>query len=660
MKHLHRLSHIAHVTLLTAAMALCACSSTPPKPKAVTVAPRDVPTLLRGTIGAEVTFLGVDPVLVSGYGLVVGLNGTGGDVLPENIKATMEREMGLMGIGKSNDMKGPLEGLSPSQLLRDKNVAVVLVQAAIPPGAPAGATFDVYVRAINATSLEGGSLWTTDMRIGDANTFGQVQARALAKCRGPIFINPFAEPGKENAGVTRIAGRVLEGGVISNPLQIELVMGTPSFQMVRSIASSINSRFPEGPGDSGLTARGRSGPNDQTGSGGSLVLRVPTRYRKNPAEFLELVKHLRIDQNAPEQYARRYVDGVKAEPIMANDMAWCMESLGQKALPFIRELYEYPELAPRMAGLRAGGRLGDPRAAAALKQLAITSPGPVRTTAIDLLGRIDAGPTVDLALRELLNETDLVTRVAAYEALARRAERVQFNRLATIQRTNPDRTAPKYSPTQLEILSELAFPGNSLVGVERRLIEDKFLLDIVPFGPPLIYIAQQGRPRVVLFGENLAVSRPSVVTAWSDRLMMTAEENSQSLRVYYLAQGASRPVIQQTRDTLPEIVGFLAKKSISGDPRPGLDLSYSDVVGALHEMFKAGATNAAFATETDKLKSQLLAASSSLSVSERPESPEDKEVVILNRPAAMEPKTTPQGPEGAKPQVVPIKPPEKK
>jgi len=652
--------------LSTLALSLCAgisaCDSTPRKPIRTSVVPaRDVAPLLRGTVGAEVTFLGIEPVLVSGYGLVVGLNGTGGDVLPDSIASTMEREMGLLGIGKSGSYTGTaIEGKSPRQLLRDKNVAVVLIQAAIPPGSPAGATFDVYVRAINATSLEGGTLWTADLRVGDANTFGQIQARSLAKAKGAIFINPFAEPGKEDSGVTRTVGRVLDGGFVTNPLQIEMVLNTPSFQLVRSLTSAINSRFPEGPGDPGQTARGRSGPNAESGTGGSIALRVPDRYRKNPGEFLQLIRHLRIDQNVPEQYARRYVEGAKAEPVMAENMAWCLEALGQKALPFVRELYDYPELAPRLAGLRAGARLDDPRAAPALKELALKGQSGLRGDAIELLGRIDAGPMVDSALRDLLNENDLVIRVAAYEALAQRSERVQLNRLKNAQRAARDRIGEKYSPTQLEMLSEMAFPGNTLQGIERRLIEDKFLLDIVPFGEPMIYIAQQGRPRIVLFGKDLSFTKPAVVAAWSDRLMMTSEEGSDYVRVYYKAPLADVPVKQQSRPGLAEMTMFFAKKTNPADPRPGLNMSYSEVVGALHAIFKGGATRAAFATETDKLKAQLLIAASSLSVVERPETPGDKELIVLSKPSSMEPTAVPQGPTADKIEIVPIKPPVKK
>jgi len=624
----------------------------------VTVQPaRDIPTLLRGTVGAEASFSGVEPVLVSGYGLVVGLNGTGGDVLPDSIRTTMEREMGLLGIGKAGDYRGTaIDGVTPQQLLRDKSVAVVLVQAAIPPGSPAGANFDCYVRAINASSLEGGNLWTTELRIGDASTFGQVQTRGLARARGPVFINPFSEPGREDTGVSRLVGRVLDGGVVTNPLQIGMTLNTPSFQLVRSVTSAINSRFPEQPGDGGPVARGRGGPNASTGSGGSIALRVPAQYRRKPGEFLQILRHIRIDQNVPEQYARRYVDGVISEPVMAESVAWSLEALGQKSLPFARELYDYAELAPRMAGLRAGARLNDPRAVPALTSLANGPRGPVRSAAIELLGRIDGGPTVDVTLRELLNGEDFITRIAAYEALASRSERLQYNRLSASQRSNRERNAPRYSPSQLEILSEMAFPGNTMQGVERRLVEDKFLLDIVPYGEPLIYIAQQGRPRIVLFGAKQALVVPSVMSAWSGRLMLTTDAATNAVRVYYLAPGADRALVQQARGTLPEMVAFLAKKPSATDARPGLNLSYSEVVGALHEMFKAGVTQAAFATETDKLKSELLAAASSFGVAERPETPEDKEVIILNKPAVMEPSAVPQGSEGDKPTIVPIGP----
>ena len=113
--------------------------------------------------------------------------------------ATLERQMGLMGVGETGAWEGtPLEGVSPRQLLSDPNTAAVVVTAAIPPGAPEGREFDVFVRALNASSLEGGRLWTTELRIGPPRTFGETTRRLIGEAKGDIFINPFATQGAED------------------------------------------------------------------------------------------------------------------------------------------------------------------------------------------------------------------------------------------------------------------------------------------------------------------------------------------------------------------------------------------------------------------------------------------------------------------------------
>ncbi len=43
----------------------------------------------------------------------------------------------------------------------------------------------------------------------------------------------------------------------------------------------------------------------KSGTGGSIELHVPNRFRKNPADFIRLVTHLPIEQGFSEQYARR-------------------------------------------------------------------------------------------------------------------------------------------------------------------------------------------------------------------------------------------------------------------------------------------------------------------------------------------------------------------
>ncbi len=616
------------VLLLCAVAAFSGCEATP-RAKRVDPIVRDVPEVLRGTIGAEATFRGVEPVLVSGLGVVVGLSGTGGKPLPDRVAATMEREMGLKGIGKALTAGSAIDGMTPRQLLRDQSVAVVEVVAAVPSGAPAGHEFDVLVRALNADSLEGGQLWSTELRLGEASVFGAQQARTMATASGAIFVNPFADPGLEGQGVTQTRGRVLAGGRVTNPMKLEIVLDNPSHQRATAVVSAINSRFPLGAGDPGATAMGRMGGSE---SGPTIALRVPNRWSRKPEEFLEIVKHLSIDEDAGEARARRFVEAAKSEPSLSGHLAWCLEAIGDKAVPFCRELYEHAEPGPRAAGLRAGARLGDNRATPILKEMAEKSRGAERLEAIGLLSKIEGGPTVDVTLRKLLAERDLTVRVAAYEALAARAERGQRTAYDLYRRQNPYSKLAHVSPQHMEALAESVLPPGTIQGVERELVADRFFLDQVRVGEPLVYVTQQGRPRIVLFGEKPSLDGPVLVSAWSDRLMVTGDKPGGTLRVYYRDGRGSEAVTTSVPGDVAELIRFMARVSTPEDPRPGLGLSYSEVVGALCAVQEQTQSTAfAFATEQDRLRGLLADATQSLETRDRPETRGEAEEIVRTR-----------------------------
>lgn len=643
--------------LSMAATALPGCGSSKPAPRAVSASEvvkelPDVPPSLRGTIAAVAEFQGVDPVLVSGYGLVVGLKGTGGLDLDERIAVTMEREMARMGVSSSVSDASALSGKTPRALLRDPNTAVVMVQAAIAPGSPEGSRFDVFVRALNASSLDGGTLWTTTLRIGEAQAFGGKQAQDIAIARGPIFINPFARVSTGDQSVSRQAGRVLDGGQVTDPFKIEITLFNDSHALARSIVSSINTRFPP-PLSGGDTARGRKAT--------SIELVVPDDYRHEPAAFLQLVRHLRTDPRNGEEAARQYVEALKTDPASAIDLAWNLEAVGRKSIPFLRTLYDYPDLMPRLAALRTGARLDDAVAADHLSELALTGPISIRADAIALLGRLDGGPKVDETLRSLLDERDLPLRISAYEALAARAERAQEARLARLSNSRSNPASPKLSPTYIQELAKISLPQGMLQGISRRPIAGRFFLDVVGGGDSMVYITQQGTPRIVLFGDDLAVLRPLTVSAWDDSLMISAESTDSELRVYYKAGPNRRATTQTVPANLPDLVDFLARSSSPSDPRPGLGLSYSEIVGVLHEISKAGGLAAGFATETDRLKAQLLTAIEPIAVRERPETSSDREIVIFRAPQTTAPTmdSTPKPDSVDKPSIVPIVPPTK-
>ncbi|QOJ00355.1 MAG: flagellar basal body P-ring protein FlgI [Phycisphaeraceae bacterium] len=630
------------------------CESDPRPTRRAEPIVRDVPAVLSNTIGASASLNGTEPVLVFGYGLVVGLNGTGGGTLDESLASQMEREMALRGIDASTDYQGwAIHGKSARDLLRDKNVAVVLVQAAIPPAAPAGKTFDAYVRAINATSLEGGRLWRTDLFIqsGEPGTIGGLRGRRLATAGGPVFINPFADPAVDADGVFRRAGRVLGGGRVVEPLKLELALDEESHARARRIVEAINTRFPEEPGQRTKTAMGRSGQ--------SIALNIPPSFTEEPAEFINIVRNMQVDYTAPSAYAKRYAEALREQPWMAYELSYCLEAIGgDPAVRFLRELYDEPDQVPRLAALRAGARLGDHQSAEHLLDLATRGAGAERLDAIALLAGVRGGPNIDIGLRRLLESRELLVRVAAYESLARRAQGVAVRRAVAGLRSDASDSLDQ--PSHLDVLLRGAIPPGNLQGVSREVIGDKFHLDVVPVGDPLIYITQQGQPKIVLFGNDLKMNTPMLASAWSDRLMISADSESSKHSLYYRDYRSGRTYRQDVEADLPGLIRFLARRPTPEDPTPGLNLSYSEIVGVLFSLHQQRGVDCAFATETDKLRAEILEAAKSPIGRVRPETPKEREEMLLfqqpdgpRTPAEADQRAVTPA-ESPKPRVVPI------
>ncbi len=535
-----------------------------------TAALRDVPRVLRNTIGSYVSVRGDRPLLVTGYGIVVGLDGTGSSDVPISVRDRLEREMGLRGVGQESKGMG---WISPTEMLNDPNTAVVLVRAVIPPGSVEGARFDAMVTiapGTSTTSIEGGRLWSTDLFKGQINPQGPV-TEALASAAGPIFVNPFTDPNGEVSGFGAMTGRVLAGGSVNKPLDLVLLLDVPSFARARAITAAINSKFPRSRGDRDTSARGVSED--------VIELHVPQRYANNPGEFLNLVMHTRLDNMVPQIASGLYARALKDQPHLATDLSWCMQALGRAALPSLRDLYDTPDAGPRLAALQAGARLQDALAAPHLKELAANGPASIRADAINLLAGMDADPRINLHLRQLIDADDVDIRVAAYEAL--------------VERNDPS--------------------------ISRRNVEDKFVLDLVPANEPMVYITQQNVPRIVLFGSNLTIETPTFISGWSSRLMLNAQYQTDELDVYYLDHITDESTTAAVSTNLADVVDFFAHETTPERPRPGLGLTYSQTVGALNEIAVAGALPAPFIAEQDVLAAELLHSIEGASVTERPE-----------------------------------------
>ncbi len=575
------------VAAVALAVALPSCSGieripAPARPERSGTAPAEAPQIMRGTVAAETLLDGYRPVLVYGHGLVVGLNGTGASDVPPAVRAHMIETASRHGIGSAG--AGWAE-LSPEDLLNSPDTAVVVVEAVIPPGSPKGTRFDVRVSAYptsSTSSLEGGRLYTSELipRQRPDRTMqvlpptGNRQPASLAIASGPVLINPFAEPGStERDTIDRRSGHILDGGVVSRDMPLKLRLATPSHARAMLLRDAINTRFPQEPGQRDPTARGES---DE-----SIALVVPPTYHDRTEEFLELLRHTTIRQGDAERVAMTIRRHLLENPnvAVAEHAAWRWRALGPRALPALRDLYDHPEEVPRRAALRAGAKLDDPLAVPELIDVARAGSPPARLEAIDLLAARGVDPQIDEALRGILEDSDVEIRLAAFEALVSRGD----------------------------------------WAVQRFVVDDKFVVEVVESERPMIYISLMGLPRLAVFGRELAVERPLTMTAWSQRFMIKGDADGSTVEVYYRAEDAESGAIHRVSPQIPRFVQFLGHAPAIDRPEPGLGLSYGQVVGLLHQIWRQGYLDADFKAQQDPIVAAMMRGEPRVAPPERPE-----------------------------------------
>ena len=543
--------------------------------------PIDVPTIMRGTIASDAIVLGFEPTVVHGYGLVVGLKGTGSNDIPPDVRMHMIQMASRMGVGSE---RSGFPDLTPEALVDSMDTAVVVVEGIIPPGAPAETPFDVRVfshPASSTTSLEGGRLWTCDLipayrpdvtRPILLPPTGTQQAAPLAVASGPIFINPFAEPNAvQRDSITRNAGRILNGGAVKKDMTLKLRLANPSHNLAREMQSSINTRFPQEPGQRDATARGES---DEL-----IEITVPPSYRDKTDEFIEVLRHTSKNPGRADAIAvtvRRYLE---QNPSFSRQASLRWQAIGIRSLPVTKDLYDYPEELPRLAALRAGAKLDDPLVVPHLLAMAKESSAQSRMDAIELLAAMRVDPRIDLGLRDLLNDDDVEVRLAAYEAL--------------VERGDPS--------------------------LDRIDVDGAFAVDLVESDHPMIYITQVGQPRIALFGEKLAVQMPLTVSAWSNRLIVTGDAGEQQIAIYYRDGENTQGTSHLVDPTLVKLVEFLGHKTTVHDPDPGLGLTYSQVVGAIHQIWRQKYIKADFKAEQDRILAAIMRQQEEPEETERPE-----------------------------------------
>ena len=243
--------------------AALAAAVAPPSPAAVTSRLKELASLE-----------GVRDNQLLGYGLVVGLAGTGDKRQTVFSAQTLSNLLERMGVS-----------VKPSAM-QVRNTAAVMVTADLPPFAQPGTRIDVTAgTAGDATTLQGGLLLLTPLRAAD----GQVYAVA----QGPVVTGGFVAGGGGNKQTLNhpTTGRIPNGAIVERGapsaapgpvLRWQLRHG--DFTTAARVAAVVNKKF----------ANGKE-PVAHADNAAVITVNVPEDYQSRPVEFISTVENLQVE-----------------------------------------------------------------------------------------------------------------------------------------------------------------------------------------------------------------------------------------------------------------------------------------------------------------------------------------------------------------------------
>jgi flagellar P-ring protein precursor FlgI len=253
------------------------------------------PALAFSRVKDLVDVQGIRDNMLLGYGLVVGLNGTG-----DSLKNAPFTQASIQSI---------LERLGTNtrgQVMQTKDVAAVMVTATLPAFASPGSRIDVSVSALgDAKNLQGGTLLATPMMGAD----GQVYALG----QGPVAVGGFSAQGAAES-VTRgvpTSGRIANGAIVEKDTgfrlaslsTLKLTLHNPDMTTSSRIAKAVNAYL------GGTTAQATDPSN--------VELVVPANYPGGVMALLTDIEQVKVD---PDQSAKVVIDENSGVIVMGSDV----------------------------------------------------------------------------------------------------------------------------------------------------------------------------------------------------------------------------------------------------------------------------------------------------------------------------------------------------
>ena len=333
------------------------------------------------------TVAGVRNNQLVGYGLVIGLDGTG-DQTSQTPYTVQSLKSMLSKFGVS---------LPPGITLQPKNDAAVMVHATLPPFSKLGQNIDVTISSIaNAKSLRGGSLLMTPLKGAD----GQVYAVA----QGNLVVSGLGAQGADGSKITinipsvgRIPGGAIVERTITTPFGDEsslvLNMRTPDFTTAHRISKEINHVI--GPG----TARAIDASSIRVNAPKNMSQRV---------SFVSLLENLEVTPDAAA--ARIIVNSRTGTVVIGQNVRVMPAAVSHGSLTVtITESQDVSQPAP-MAG---GQTAVTPRSEIAVEEendrMFLFKPGVTLDEIVRAVNQVGAAPGDLVAILEALKEANALS-----------------------------------------------------------------------------------------------------------------------------------------------------------------------------------------------------------------------------------------------------------
>ncbi|PUE18829.1 flagellar basal body P-ring protein FlgI [Limnohabitans sp. WS1] len=326
-----------------------------------------------------------------GYGLVVGLQGTGDGSDVSFTAQSMKSMLSRMGVS----LDGPLSDFEQSAnagKIDIKNVAAVMVTAELPPFAKPGQKIDINVSAIGkASNLRGGNLLLTSMRGVDGEVYGLAQGALNA-----TGIASGAAGSKVSIGVptsSRIPNGATVERMVETPFETadHVVMNVreSDFTTTTAIVNAVNKNFGEG------TARAIDGM--------SLAIRAPADMSQRVA-FMSLVENLDVIPGEPP--ARVVVNSRTGTVVISRNVRVTAAAVAHGTISVaIAATNEVSQPNPMGQGQTTPVQNAEISVSEPNKPMFLFQPGVDLRQVVDAVNQVGATPSALIAILEALKST---------------------------------------------------------------------------------------------------------------------------------------------------------------------------------------------------------------------------------------------------------------